>query len=178
MKFCDSVQGWRRRWFYLKDRSHPGERFGVAPFNVDASFSRRRSWRHEVSDEEVEATEGLMAAVEKLAAHKNFGAQLVALFVKRRVQPLQARITPMWEYSGPTDPTRTREEELSKDEYEDRLRAVTNLREDKDMPGKSPVAPFGLGNKPTEVNLDLVFSFSLRCACCSFFFSSPYCFSF
>ena len=66
MKFCDSVQGWRRRWFYLKDRSRPGENFGVAPFNANASFSRRRSWRHEVSDEEVEATEGLMAAVESL----------------------------------------------------------------------------------------------------------------
>jgi len=45
MKFCDSVQGWRRRWFYLKDSSVNGQQYGLAPFNPDAMISKRRSWR-------------------------------------------------------------------------------------------------------------------------------------
>ena len=105
----------------------------------------------------MEATEGLMAQVAELASHKYFGTHLVSLFIKRRVQPLQARVTPMWEYSGPSDPTRTREEELSKDEFEARLKAVTNLKLEKEMPGESPVIPFGQGRTPDQVIASLFY---------------------
>ena len=163
MKFCDSVQGWRRRWFYLKDSSREGQQFGLAPFNPDAVIAKRRSWRHELSDEEMEATEGLMAQVAELASHESFGTHLVSLFIKRRVQPLQARVAPMWEYSGPSDPTRTREEELSKDEFEARLVAVTNLKLEKDMPGESPVTPFGQGRTPKQVTFLRFFVSQVNC---------------
>ena len=159
MKFCDSVQGWRRRWFYLKDSSCDGQQFGLAPFNPDAVIARRRSWRHELSDEETKATDGLVAQVAELANHRSFGTYLVSLFIRRRVQPLQARAAPMWEYSGPSDPARTREEELSKDEFEARLMAVTNLRLEKDMPGEYPVAPFGQGRIPEQVTFFLLVFF-------------------
>ena len=32
----DSISGWQKSWFYLKDRCVAGQQFGLAPFNLDA----------------------------------------------------------------------------------------------------------------------------------------------
>ena len=42
----DSVCGWRKGWFYLKDRCVAGQRFGLAAFNPDARVVRQASWSH------------------------------------------------------------------------------------------------------------------------------------
>jgi hypothetical protein len=34
VKFADSVQGWRRKWLYIKDESSDAQEYGLAPFNV------------------------------------------------------------------------------------------------------------------------------------------------
>lgn len=104
-----------------------------------------------MSAEETAATEGLATKLATLLSNKSFkGTHLVSLFVRRRVQPLQARATLMWEYSGPSDNTRTRKEELSTDEFEARLRAITALKYD----APCPVIPFGEGNLPEEVKVN------------------------
>ena len=52
--------------------------------------------------------------VEKIAALKDnlTGGQLISIFMGRRVQPLQHRVRPMWQYEGPEDSTRCSAEEL------------------------------------------------------------------
>ena len=98
------------------------------------------------------ANEGLVARVAELEANRDFkGLHLVSLFLKRRVQPLQARVAPMWEYSGPFDSTRTHAEVLSNDEFEVRLRAVAALKADATLPSAPPVALFGEGLRPKKV---------------------------
>lgn len=169
MKFIDSVQGWRRRWFYLKDESLQGQQYGLASFDPEATVTKRRSWRHEMSAKETAATEGLATKLATLLSNKSFkGTHLVSLFLRWRVQSLQARVTPMWEYSDPSDQTRIREEELSIDEFEARLRAVTALKSDVQLPAPCPVSPLGEGNHPKEVNCCRLCSL-LSCAFCCYF---------
>lgn len=158
MNFCDSVQGWRHRWFYLKDSKQPGQQFGLAPFNPNALVVKRKSWRRELSAEEMAATDGLVAKVAELEANKSFtGLHLAALFIRRRVQPLQARVAPMWSYLGPSDPSRTRAEELSNDEFEARMRGVAAFKAETVVPFDIPVAPFGEGRLPEKVILSTLF---------------------
>ncbi|KAK1681479.1 hypothetical protein QYE76_042327 [Lolium multiflorum] len=33
VKFADSVQGWRRKWLYIKDESSSAQEYGIAPFD-------------------------------------------------------------------------------------------------------------------------------------------------
>ena len=57
------------------------------------------------------------------------GLDLLEVFLQRRIQPLQARGHPMWEYSGLSDPTRTHPEELKEDEVEAKITAITPSRD-------------------------------------------------
>src|SRR5664279_523144 len=82
------------------------------------------------------------------------GLHLVSTFIRRRIQPLQARFHGMWMYSGPSDPTSTRGDELSRDELETRIQAITSKRAEDPCDESSPVEPFGEGNDPTEVSLN------------------------
>ena len=49
----DSVQGWRLKWFYIKDQTAIGQQFGLAPFDPAARAKRTRAWRHELTDAEL-----------------------------------------------------------------------------------------------------------------------------
>ena len=80
------------------------------------------------------------------------GVHLIATFVKRRVQPLQARVHPLFEYAGATDPTRAHAEELGVGELEARVCALTTLKVGEPHDFKSPVAPFSLENPVPEVS--------------------------
>ena len=77
------------------------------------------------------------------------GANLSCVYVMRRIQPLQQRDHPMWEYAGPTDSTRTKADELSRDEFDSRIRAILNLSGE-DTPVLA-VVPLSSDNPPTEV---------------------------
>ena len=149
MKFVASVQNWRRRWFYLKGTASDG----IPPFNPHAVLSRRKSWNHQLSAEELQLTEPL---VEQIAALRNTssghwvnGIHLSCVFVQRRIQPLQDRAHPMWEYSGKQDVTRTKADELSHDEFDTRIRAITHINGE-----ETPVLaaiPLSSENPPTKV---------------------------
>ena len=39
----DSVSGWRKGWFYLKDRRAVGQQFGLASFNPGARVVKQAS---------------------------------------------------------------------------------------------------------------------------------------
>ena len=84
---------------------------------------------------------------------------LACVFMQRQVQPIQNRLRPMWEYSGRKYATRTRADELSPDEFDTRIRAITNIVGE--ATPVLPTRPFGKGNLPTVVIIEstLVFIF-------------------
>jgi hypothetical protein len=43
LKFVDSVQGWRKRWLYVKDESSDTQEYGLAPFDLSKDIQRRKS---------------------------------------------------------------------------------------------------------------------------------------
>ena len=83
----DFVQGWRKKWFYVKDQTAPGQLYGLAPFDPAAWAIRWSAWEHELSSSELEAVEPLVQHVVELKEELT-GVQLIAIFVKRCVQPL------------------------------------------------------------------------------------------
>jgi hypothetical protein len=58
------------------------------------------------------------------------GIQLMAFFVQRRVQPLQHRLTKLWNYSGLEDPARISEDLIQKQDVDKRVRSLTKLTKD------------------------------------------------
>jgi hypothetical protein len=40
-----SVQGWRKKWFYIMDqKTASSDQFGIAPFDADKSLQKLASW--------------------------------------------------------------------------------------------------------------------------------------
>ena len=52
---------------------------------------------------------------------------LIALFVSRRIQPLQARTRRMWEYTGTDDDTRYSNSAMSQKEFEQLMKIITSV---------------------------------------------------
>jgi hypothetical protein len=93
-----------------------------------------------------------MARIAKLVKTKKVtGINLISTFVRRCVQPLRARAHAMWEYSGVLDSSRTREDKLSNDELESRVRAITSLKLMDPCAEQPPVAPYGESKGLEEV---------------------------
>ena len=85
MKFLASVQNWRRRWFYLKGKQSDD----LLEFNPHAVLSRRKSWNHELTHEELQETEPLMEQIAELRKVDSGpwvnGLHLSCIFVMRRI---------------------------------------------------------------------------------------------
>jgi hypothetical protein len=106
VKFPDSVQGWRKKWLYIHEESHGSVEDNIPPFDGNEKICRRRSWDAEASDEEKTATEALMTRIHELQNTRGqelSGIQIMAYFLRIRVQPLQARKNPLWMYAGDKD---------------------------------------------------------------------------
>jgi hypothetical protein len=89
------------------------------------------SSRHKLSDEEMKITEPLMEKIQQLRATPKkelSGIQLIRTFIERRVQPVAARVHPMWEYTDRRDPARISSDELGEAEIDDSICAVTNIK--------------------------------------------------
>ena len=112
LKKLDSVQGWRKKLFYVNDQAAPGQLYGLAPLDPAARAIRQATWEHELSASELEVVEPLAQSVAQLKEQLT-GLQLVAIFVKRCVHPLQCRERPMWQYTGVGDSTRCLHEDFS-----------------------------------------------------------------
>ena len=84
----DSVQGWRKRWFYVKDQAAPSQLYGLASFYPGARAIRQPTWEHELSVAELEVVEPIAQSVTELKEQVT-DLQLIAVFVKRCVQLLQ-----------------------------------------------------------------------------------------
>ncbi|KAK1617190.1 hypothetical protein QYE76_022707 [Lolium multiflorum] len=106
VKFPDSVQGWRKRWLYVREECPDSLEFNIAPFDGSSKILRRRSWDAEATEDEKTATEALMSRIHELQNTRGqelSGIQITAYFLRIRVQPLQARKNPLWMYVGDKD---------------------------------------------------------------------------
>jgi hypothetical protein len=126
-----SVQGWRTKWFYIKDRKVSSEdQYGLAPFDASREVKKLASWDALPSDAEVQQVLPLLSHIQDLKGGKGgalSGIQLMAFFVQCRVQPLQHRLTNLWSYSGLEDPTRVSEDLMKKEDVDKRVRSLTKL---------------------------------------------------
>ena len=100
------------------------------------------------TEEEAEANRLLarVSALQTTAGQEVTGVHLISTFLRRRVQPLQARVHAMWGYDGPNDLTWTRRVDFTDDELEYHVRMITAIPKAEPCADKPPVAPYGEGN--------------------------------
>ncbi|KAK1608991.1 hypothetical protein QYE76_032664 [Lolium multiflorum] len=140
VKFPDSVQGWRKRWLYIKDESVGNQEYGIAPFDGATKIIRRRSWDAEASAEEIAATDALMKRIHQLQnthGKELSGIQITAYFLRIRVQTLQARKNPLWMYAGEEDVDRISKDLVVKD-LEKLIRRFSSLSKKDEHSSRNP----------------------------------------
>ncbi|KQJ82540.1 hypothetical protein BRADI_5g09553v3 [Brachypodium distachyon] len=142
----ESMQHWRSKWFYVRDDS-----VGKANKKLPA-FTIKGSVKKMVAAE----ADSLISRIHALMNQGLTGIHLIALFLKMRIQPLQARTHPMWSYM-PTDPTQVNAEELTPEEVEERVARLTSSSVSSSASLDSPVVPYGLA-RPREEGLEDPFS--------------------
>jgi hypothetical protein len=81
-----SVQGWRTKWFYIKDRKASSEdEYGLAPFDASKELKKLASWDSPPSDAKMEQIAPLLTRIQALKGGKGgalSGIQLMAFFVQ------------------------------------------------------------------------------------------------
>jgi hypothetical protein len=129
-----SVQGWRTKWFYIKDRKvSSSDQYGIAPFDASKEVKKLASWDAPPTKAEMEEIKPLLARIQELKSGRGgalSGTQLMAFFLQRRVQPLQHRLSKLWIFSGLGDPSRVSKNLMEKKDLEKRVRALTTLTKD------------------------------------------------
>jgi hypothetical protein len=84
----DSVQDWRKKWFYVKYEPAVGEKYRLAPFDVAAKVKKLKSWGIPLTTAELEETKPMMEKIQALqsAVGKELsGLQLMDLFMRMRI---------------------------------------------------------------------------------------------
>ena len=144
----ESVRGWESTWFYCKDQPTPGQSIGLPAFSM-ARVEKPSALK--VIPEERVQVKMLVERVVQLIRDGVTGMDVLEVFLKRRIQPLQARDHPMWMYLGIEDSTRIHLEEVDEDTVEKWLRGITG---NKDKPrGSRRVPPLDNSRQPDKVQL-------------------------
>ncbi|KAK1617222.1 hypothetical protein QYE76_022739 [Lolium multiflorum] len=139
VKFPDSVQGWRKKWLYIQDESAIYQLYGITLFEAAEEIQRRGSWDTEATAEEKAVTEALMTRIHQLQntdGEELSSVQLIAYFLRIRVQPLQARKNPLWMYSGAKDVDRFSKDLSLKDLDHQILSSLPPLPEGGEVDGR------------------------------------------
>ncbi|KQJ82155.1 hypothetical protein BRADI_5g06833v3 [Brachypodium distachyon] len=153
LQLRESVQHWRSKWFYVRDDSVGKANKQLPAFTVKGSVKKIVAWKHESTASEREEVDSLMSRIYALMDQGLTGIHLIALFLKMRIQPLQAHAHPMWSYMGPLDPTRVNAEELTPEEVEERVARLTSSSVSSSVSLDSLVVPYGLA-RPMEEGLE------------------------
>jgi hypothetical protein len=62
-----SVQGWRKKWFYIKDRKvSSSDQYGIAPFDASKEVKKLTSWDSPPTEAEMEEIKPLLAHIQEL----------------------------------------------------------------------------------------------------------------
>ena len=147
----ESVRGWQSTWFYCKDQLIPGQSTGIPPFSM-ARVEKPSALK--VTPEEKVQVKVLVERVVQLVRDGVTGMDLLEVFLRRRIQPLQARDHPMWMYSGTDDTTRIHPEEVDEATLEGWLRGITG---NKDNPrGSRKIPPLNNSYETDKVRLQMV----------------------
>jgi hypothetical protein len=132
-----SVQGWRKKWFYIKDHKVSfSDQYGIAPFDASKEVKKLASWDSPPTEAEMEEIKPLLARIQALKSGRGgalSGTQLMAFFLQRRVQPLQHRLSKLWTFSGLGDSSRVSEDLMEKKDLNKRVRALTTLTKDHEI---------------------------------------------
>src|SRR3954471_8073516 len=86
--FPESVRGWQATWFYCKDQVTPGQSTRLPPFSLERS---KKPASLKVTPEEKTQVKVLVGRVVQLVRDGVTGMDLLEVFLRRRIQPLQAR---------------------------------------------------------------------------------------
>ena len=144
----ESVQDWRRKWFYVRNESAPFARTGLPTFEDVLEVRPKRTWKNVVTGVEFDVVEMLYDRARRL---KMIGTEFTALFLKRRVQPLQHRDHLMYLYTSAKDSTRISSVDLTEKELQDEVRRLTKLTQKDDIPLEPNVRLFEASFLPPEV---------------------------
>ncbi|KAK1646386.1 hypothetical protein QYE76_064191 [Lolium multiflorum] len=148
VKLPDSVQGWRKKWLYIREENHGCAEDNIPPFDGAERILRRRSWDAEATEEEKASTEALMTRIRELQNTRGkelSGIQIIVYFLKSRVQPLQARKFPLWKYTGDEDVDRL-STDLEVKDLEKLVRKITSLSKKDSIPSSCRVKPYSANN--------------------------------
>jgi hypothetical protein len=62
-----SVQGWRKKWFYIKDqKAASSDQCGIDPFDADKSLQKLASWDSPPTETEIEDLMPLLSRIQSL----------------------------------------------------------------------------------------------------------------
>jgi hypothetical protein len=142
-KLVDSNTDWKTRWFYITNH-HPG-----LPKPSGRQPRHREWWNTEPTMQEGIQLPELLARI-KVLREAGLRAEHVAFsFMKRRIQPLMARDTLGFEYTGDDDSSRMPGGELDDNDIVERLSRIF-----KDMPPYTacPVEEYSAACPPKEVS--------------------------
>jgi hypothetical protein len=142
-KLIDSNQDWKAKWFYVMNY-HPG-----LPKPSGKQPKHRAWWNTEPTMQEGIQLPELLACI-KVLREAGLRAEHVAFsFMKHRVQPLMARNTLGFEYTGDDDTSRMPGGEVDDDDIVDRPTRIF-----KDMPPYTacPVPEYSAARPPKEVS--------------------------
>ncbi|KAK1606934.1 hypothetical protein QYE76_030607 [Lolium multiflorum] len=149
----ESVQGWRNKWFYLRDPAVPGRRSNLPPFDDVLVAHKKKSWNNALSPEEKATADELF---EQIVTLKNTGGltmcgtEVVSVFLQRRVQPLMSRPHQLWLFTGKNDKSRVNSADLSADELQNEVRRLTCLSTKDTIVLTSARPPYDFKHLPSE----------------------------
>jgi hypothetical protein len=151
----ESVQGWRLKWFYLRDPSTARCNTCLPKFVDVLEATPKKSWKNILTAEEKVVADKLY---ERILEIKNangktmIGTEVAVVFLRRRIQQVMSRTHQMWLYSGPKDVTRINVAELSEKELLDEVRRLTHFSQEDSIPLLALHEPYDLTHQPAEVN--------------------------
>jgi hypothetical protein len=62
-----SVQGWRKKWYYIKDQKNSSsDHYGIAPFDANKELKKLSSWDSPPMEAEMEDIKPLLARIQIL----------------------------------------------------------------------------------------------------------------
>jgi hypothetical protein len=88
----------------------------------------------EAKTEDIKPLLARIQSLKSVAGGALSGTQLMVFFMQRRIQPLQHRISKLWSYSGSENPSRVSKEDIDKKDLDKRVRALTTLTKDDEIP--------------------------------------------